>query len=291
MSETISRNNSNSIPRSELGRTALRIFISPTRSGSTALLRCFENNPAVTRVYHQPIKSGYRQDGVFDYSFFELEQEGTQGILVAKETVGGFKDPETSFSPLPNRGEQEKVGPWVASPEEIKHLEPLILIRDPLQPWGSIERLNRYSEGVSKYHSPFEYFIKSYKVVNDFLSAAKDQDLPVRAITQESLGVHSREVLQAICQMWDIPWTEAMIEWTEPYGSKTWYSDEAKERMRTDPRFKRSKELLERSTRYNYRPSLVDDIEDWQRDVIEEQLLPLYKRAVSYAKQDFPNNT
>jgi len=163
----------------KVGETVLRIFLSPTRSGSTALLRCFENNPAVDQVFHQPIKSGYRQGEDFDYSFFDYDEQQEAKILVAKETVGGFVQPETAFSPLPNHGEHTKIGPWLAAPSEIKTLEPLILVRDPLQTWMSIERLNRYSKNISPYYSPFEYFDASYTNVITFLSAARQQKLPV----------------------------------------------------------------------------------------------------------------
>lgn len=270
-----------------VGETVLRIFLSPTRSGSTALLRSFENNPSVDQVFHQPIKSGYRQDGTFDYSFFDLEQKDRGHLFVAKETVGGFAVPETIFSPLPNFGEHEQVGPWLASPSEITKLEPLILIRDPLQTWASIERLNRYSEGISEFHSPFEYFEASYRKVAEFLIAAKARELPVHCVTQEMLGQDPVNIMSRICDKWDMPWSESMIFWDKPYGVKTWFSNEAKTRMLTDPRFKRSKESLEASTRYDYNPSVVDDIAPWQVETIETGLRPLYEVAVSYARKDF----
>ena len=51
-------------------RHVLRIVISATRSGSTALLHCFANNPHVDMAWYQPIKSGYRENGTFSYEVF-----------------------------------------------------------------------------------------------------------------------------------------------------------------------------------------------------------------------------
>ena len=79
----------------------LRIILSPKRSGSTALMRCFENNPAIDRVYHQPVKSGFREGRQFDYRIYDLERSGRERKIIAKETIGGFQNPEANFAPIP----------------------------------------------------------------------------------------------------------------------------------------------------------------------------------------------
>lgn len=273
-------------------RHVLRIVISATRSGSTALLHCFANNPHVDLAWHQPIKSGYRENGTFSYEVFKGEgtvPAGEKRVWVAKETIGGFFRAEASFSPFPSsevRDDSLMVGRWVVSRKSIQRLKPLVLIRDPLQVWNSIKKLNKMSAGVSKYHSHFDYFVDSYSAVAEFLFAAKEIGLPVFAVTQEMLGAAPQKVLPRICDKFGIPYSDAMVQWTEQYGSKTWFSEEALERFRSDPRFQHSKLVLKNSTHYDYRPSKVN-ILDEDKAVIEKQLLPLYAKAAAFAEADF----
>ena len=272
--------------------TLLRIVISATRSGSTALLHSFANNPSVDVAFHQPIKSGYRENGTFSYEVFKEEScmsgEG-QRVWVAKETIGGFELPEASFSPLPHTAstlDSVTLGPWVVSLKALHRLKPLVLIRDPLQVWNSISKLNKYSEGKSKYYSPFDYFVKSYMAVAEFLFAAKENGLPVFAVTQEMLAANPQEILSRICDLWGIPYFKSMVHWTEPYGSKTWFSDEALERFRSDPRFQLSKAVLTNSTHYDYRPSNPDVLPEHE-EVIEKQLRPLFTKSTAMGLADF----
>lgn len=271
-----------------LGGIAMRFFISPTRSGSTALLHAFANNSNVDTVFHQPVKSGYREDkNEFDYSFFEIGNDRYGHVLVAKETVGGFAGAEATFSPLPNHGDNIMVGPWMASPDEIRRIEPMILIRDPFQTWNSIHKLNEYSAGKSEYYSPFEYFVQSYKNVADFLIAAKEEGLPVHALTQEMLAADPHGIMEKLCDKWGIPYDPAMVNWSLPYPSKTWFSHEALERFENDPRFQYSKEVLQNSTGYDYRPSPTRAIEADKATIIEAELYPRYEAAKRLANIDF----
>lgn len=273
-------------------RHVLRISISATRSGSTALLHCFANNPHVDLAWHQPIKSGYRENGTFSYEVFSGDSNNSaeeKRVWVAKETIGGFFRPEASFSPLPDCVSGEDcftVGRWNVSRKSIQRLKPLVLIRDPLQVWNSIKKLNEMSAGVSKFHSPFDYFVESYSAVAEFLFAAKESGLPVFAVTQEMLGADPQRVLSRICDKFGIPYSDSMVHWTVPYGNKTWFSEEAQERFRSDPRFQRSKDILKNSTQYDYRPSKIN-IRDEDKAIIEEQLRPLYAKAAAFAKADF----
>src|SRR5437879_6371299 len=102
----------------------LRLIISPTRSASTALLRCFENNPAVARVFHQPVKSGFREGKLFDYGIYALD--ASEEILVAKETIGGFELVEAGFSPLPAAPDVLHLGAWTLSRELVLRVAPLV---------------------------------------------------------------------------------------------------------------------------------------------------------------------
>ena len=265
----------------------IRIFISPTRSGSGAFLRCFENNPAVTKVFHQPIKSGYRQDGEFDYTFFDLAATIGDDIFVAKETIGGFQVPETQFSPLPEAGPHVTIGSWSLDRQQVVGLEPLILMRDPLQTWGSIERLNRASLGLSPFHSPFDFFVTSYKAVAAFALASRTEDLPVWCVTQELLATDIRAVLKRVCERWSIPWHPSMVEWTQEYGVRTWFSEEAQYRMDNDFRFQQSKAALAASHRWQYRESPTDDVSPEDREIIESDLRPLYAKFCALAEADF----
>jgi len=263
----------------------LRIFLSPTRSGSGAFLRCFENNPEVDQVYHQPIKSGYRQDGVFDYSWFDLLNDPR--TLVAKETIGGFEDPETKFSPLPGREGLPTVGAWYASPDLITTLEPIVLLRDPVQTWASIERLNQYSAGRSRYHSPYDFFLNSYRAVAEFALEARRADLPVWCVTQEMLALDIYTMLKRICDKWKLPWHRSMVDWTLPYGEHTWFSEEAIRRMRDDPRFQKSKESLAAAHRWDYRPSSTGFLDPNVVGEIEAELRCLYNDVQLLATADF----
>jgi len=263
----------------------LRMIVSPTRSGSTALLRCFENNPYVARVYHQPVKSGYRQDGTFDYSFFQLDNPDL--ILVAKETVGGFELPETTFSPIPASLDTLRREAFAPS-EQGANLRLLALFRDPLQTWASIERLNIYSAGISPYYSPFKYFVTSFEAVFSFLTEARRLGINIRVITQEMLAAQPVVILKTICKLWEIPWSPAMVAWTHPYGAKTWFSDEARFRMDHDPRFMKSKEALAASNSYRYVPSTTEFVAPEHRVEIRYQLNPLYAAITKMALQDFP---
>jgi len=241
-------------------------------------LRCFENNPAVSRVYHQPVKSGFRERGVFDYSFYEGPKVG---IHVAKETIGGFDISEAEFSPLPFQPKQPElsIGKWRPSRATLARVKPLVVLRDPMQTWASIERLNIYSDGLSPYYSPFDLFIASYTNVAEFALNANAQGLPVLAWTLERIGDDPKARLARLCQLWDIPWSSSMVDWTHPLGVNTWYSEEARERMRVDPRFIRSKESLAAASRFFYTATNPDGIvKIGDGEVIRRRLLPLYEQ-------------
>jgi hypothetical protein len=266
----------------------LRIIVSPTRSGSTALLRCFENNPAVDRVYHQPVKSGFREGRAFDYGIYDLDGREHDQVVVAKETIGGFDVAETAFSPLPAAPDQLRLGMWTLSHEHILRIEPLVLLREPLQAWGSIERLNQYAAGRSPYHSPIDFFLTSYSNVVAFAVAARRRGLPVYVVTLEQLGARPERCLRELCRKWEIAWTPAMINWTMPYGANTWFSDEASYRMAHDPRFIRSKASLSATWHFGYVPTSTDNVitpSDLSR--VDRCLTPLYKRARRLARHDF----
>jgi hypothetical protein len=266
----------------------LRLIISPTRSVSTALLRCFENNPAVARVFHQPVKSGFREGKAFDYSIYSLDTSHAAKIIVAKETIGGFELVETGFSPLPAAPDVLHLGVWALSHELVLRVEPLVLLREPLQTWASIERLNQYAAGRSPYHSPLQFFLASYANVVAFAVAARRRGLPVYVLTAEQLGRNPENCLRRVCEKWEIPWTRAMIDWPVPYGIKTWFSAEAAYRMTHDPRFIRSKESLAAANRFAYSESTVDAIVTPEaRAVITQRLEVLYRRAKRLAHHDF----
>lgn len=265
----------------------IRILISPTRSGSTAFLRCFENNISVEQVYHQPIKSGFRQDGTFDYGFFLLDKDDPSKIFVAKETVGGFQRPEVEFSPLQTTKKVASISDRFPFSEEIAQVKPLFLFRDPFQTWNSINKLNVFSAGKSPFFSPFSYFLKSYQNVFDFMVYAKKVTKDVYCITLELLASDPKLMFSRICDKWNIPYYDQMIDWTLPYGEKTVYSEETKERMSKDPRFIRSKQGLEESSSFSYKPSEVSGVSDEQMQIIKTKVLPIYEQIVSISKKDF----
>lgn len=267
----------------------LRMLVSPTRSGSTAFLRCFENNPAIMEVYHQPVKSGFRQDGTFDYQFFSLDEGDESSIYIAKETVGGFAPPETRFNPLTEAtSNRPSIAERFPSVEAIEKVRPLVLFRDPMQTWNSINKLNKYSKGKSEFHSPFRYFISSYRNVFEFLMHAKGITRHAYCLTLERLASNPYEVLRDVCSKWQIKFHDQMIEWSLPYGQKTHYSEETMDRMEHDARFKKSKESLEKSWRFHYTESLVRGIRTAHRRKIQNELQPLYDQAIALAAVDFP---
>lgn len=262
------------------------MLVSPTRSGSTAFLRCFENNPDVEEVHHQPVKSGFRQDGTFDYGFFSLDEGREDKIFVAKETVGGFAPEETDFSPVPKAPGGTSIANRFPSQEAIDKVRPLFLFRDPQQTWNSINKLNDYSAGRSPFHSPFEYFITSYRNVFEFLMHAKSVTPNAHCLTLEELARDPRSVLENLCAKWNIRYHEQMVEWDLPYGERTQFSEETKMRMETDPRFMKSKEGLERSSRFEYSPSVLDIMTEHRERILAE-LQPLYENACELSEKDF----
>lgn len=264
----------------------IRLILSPTRSGSTALLRCFENHPLVDRVYHQPVKSGHRSGADFDYTYFELLDQSSQQVLVAKETIGGFDHDEANFSPLPaTHGAMLRLGAWSLSRSIVERLDPVVLIRDPRQTWNSIEKLNRWSAGKSPFHSPFSFFLDSYRHVAQFALDAHHQGLNPMIVTLEDLGYLPDVLLSEICQRWGLPYDDAMVRWTLPYGAKTWFSDETRVRMASDPRFRKSKETLEHATSFAYQPSAVE-ISPLEASTIKRELEPLYETLASLAHRE-----
>lgn len=266
----------------------LRIILFPTRSGSTALMRCFENNPAIDRVYHQPVKSRFREGKPFDYRIYDLGGPSREREIIAKETIGGFLKPEANFAPIPAGPKVLVLGIWSLSTELIVRTQPLVLLRNPMQTWASIERLNRYSEGISEYHSPIEFFLESFANVVQFAVDAHKRELPIHVITLEQLGERPEECLRQICTTWGIPWSPAMINWTLAYGVKTWFSEEAKYRFEHDPRFRKSKESLTAARAFAYTPPTLDgEIADADKQLIAERLMPLYSQAVQMARRDF----
>lgn len=251
-------------------------------------MRCFENNPAIDRVYHQPVKSGFREGRQFDYRIYDLERSSREREIIAKKTIGGFLQPEANFAPIPPGPDALDLGIGSLSTEIIVRTQPLVLLRDPMQTWASIERLNRYSDGISEYHSPIEFFIESFANVVQFAIDAHERELPIQVIALEHLGERTEVCLRQICTKWDIPWSAAMINWTLAYGAKTWFSEEAKHRFEHDPRFRKSKESLAAAHSFGYAPCALDgEIANNDRQLIAERLMPLYGRAVQMARRDF----
>lgn len=234
------------------------------------------------------MKSGFREGRAFDYGIYSIDQVHTGEIIVAKETIGGFDLVETGFSPLPATPGSLHLGAWAISHELILQIAPLVLVREPVQTWASIERLNRYAKGRSPYYSPLDFFLSSYANVVAFAVAARRQGLPVYVLTAEQLGANPEACLRQLYDKWDIPWTRTMVDWTIPYGAKTWFSNEALHRMSHDPRFIRSKESLAAATRFAYAASSVSNVvSPEERNLIKQQLEALYRRARRLSRRDF----
>ena len=59
----------------------IRFVVGPSRSGTGAFLRTFENNPCVDKVLYQPIKSALRDTGHPCYDFIDNDDDA---LTVAK---------------------------------------------------------------------------------------------------------------------------------------------------------------------------------------------------------------
>jgi hypothetical protein len=110
---------------------------------------------------------------------------------------------------------------------------------------------------------------------------AKKVTKDVYCITLELLASDPKLMFQSICDKWDIPYYQQMIDWAFPYGEKTVYSEETKERMSKDPRFIRSKQGLEESSSFSYKPSEITGITDEQMQTIKTKVLPIYETVSS----------
>ena len=247
---------------------SIRFVVGPSRSGTGAFLRSFENNPFVNRVLYQPIKSAIRDTGSPRYDFIDTDQDN-HIVTVAKDTIGigasGYPIAEATYRVFRNASDLNKA-------------RYIFLFRNPLY---------SYSSDHNKFGVDLNSFLIGYRSAYEQAIAARKLSRNVSILTLEKLGMHPKEVFQLVCLRWDIPYTDSMIHWELPVGKKLVVS--SGEMVRLEGVLSPSLEGLNGKD-FSYVPCEENQLQLTQEehDQITKHMLPLFQELEKKADADFP---
>ena len=247
---------------------SIRFVVGPSRSGTGAFLRAFENNRHVNRVLYQPIKSAMRDTGTPSYKFIDQDQDHGS-ITVAKDTIGigaaGYPIEEATYNVFRNS-------------DDLHKARYLFLFRNPLYSYAS----DHHKFGVD-----LKSFLVGYCSAYDQAVAARKLSPHVSIVTLEQLGAHPAEMFKLVCEKWDIPYEESMIEWQLPVGEKLVVSSGEVSRLQGE--LSSSLEGLQ-GERFSYQPCALDQLRlsEEERSQITEAMLPLFQHIKVLAGADYP---
>jgi hypothetical protein len=249
----------------------IRLLISPCRSGSTAFMHAMSHNPQVHAMY-QPIKTGIREKGYPDYRVFDgshkVFKDYPTKVIFLKETIGHANVSECCFDVFPN-------------PETVIFSKPIYLFRDPVETWNSWKKLNFAN---SRGKSDLALFLKAYTHVYNTFITTQTISPHVSCLTREHLLGNLRIVFQRLCQKWDIPFSDSMINWEKSFDSNDNFTCTSSERKT----FNRIMKDLKKTRSFSYIQNQVNFVTQKEREEIEKHLKPLYERVSEWSALYYP---
>lgn len=247
-------------PWDPAGLPVLRMIVSPSRTGSTPLLRAFANHPDVFTLY-QPIKSGQRATGVEDhriYGHHPVFDEHPDKAFVVKEVTAYVL-----------RGRPLIVFPGDA---EMRRVRPVFLVRDPVRTWRSWKKLM-----FDVVPNLLDRFVEAFLLVHelDLRCRSLDPSAPL-ALTLERLIEQPEPVLRRICRHWGLRYAPTMLHWSRPVEHNMRVETFERDLTAADLRWWSS---VRRSTTITHDALSADDprVEQAERERIEDDLRPAYE--------------
>ncbi|MFA4815074.1 MAG: hypothetical protein WC924_02825 [Candidatus Gracilibacteria bacterium] len=131
-----------------------------------------------------------------NYDFFEQEMEGEGQFLIAKETIGHKTPEECTLKVFPDK-------------ESCRATRPCFIFRDPASTYGSWVALGWGS---------LESFITSYLHTFDLFQEATRVSGQASAIAHEGLVVDPETVLRQLCERWNLPYDDRLVNWNNQLG-------------------------------------------------------------------------
>ncbi|WQF87915.1 Putative phosphoglycolate phosphatase-like, domain 2, HAD superfamily [Colletotrichum destructivum] len=202
----------------------IRLFVACPRSGSTLLMRTFAESPecgVTSRLMLVDLASLGGQDtpnpAIFQtpaqHDVYQLALDAGKRFLISREELGhDTRKGECSYDLLPS-----------ASAFDL--LRPVFLIRDPIRVFDSWKRIG---------WKDVQSFIDCY--VNVFGMMDRSASRNISCLLYEQLVYDPRKELQRICDRWGIPFTDAMLQFTKPFGPVHFKSEErTKANCETEP--------------------------------------------------------
>ena len=271
----------------------IRLFVSPCRSGSTAFMQSL-NQSSEVHCFYQPMKEGIREGTGPDYSFFDGTHPSFPKhpgkIFFAKEVLGHTRPDECCFELFPDD-------------DAIHRSRPLFLLRDPVGTWSSWKKCkaagNQGWEGVCD----IEMFKLAYEHTYKAFVAVRGVSTDVTCLTREHLLQDPYRIFQLVCDRWEIPFTDEMIQWKKQfdvssftYGEKGHRSD-AKHRYDHGETFNRIQHKDVRAAKSFYRVENNEGrnqeklVTDAERQDIEANLRHLHDAFAEWCKEYYPLST
>ncbi|TQN66479.1 Glyceraldehyde 3-phosphate phosphatase [Colletotrichum shisoi] len=202
----------------------IRLFVACPRSGSAVLMRIFAENPecgVTSRLMPMDHASPGGQDtpnrAIFQtpaqHDVYQLALDAGKRFLISREELGhDTTNGECSYDLLPS-----------ASAFDL--IRPVFLIRDPIRVFDSWKKI-RWKD--------VQRFIACY--VNVFGMINRSASRNISCPLYEQLVYDPRKELQRICDRWGIPFSDAMLQFTKPFGSSFFKSEqETKANCETEP--------------------------------------------------------
>lgn len=245
----------------------IRFLAAPSMSGTTAFLRAFENNPHVKAVFYQPLKSSLRKTGKVCYDFLNLDEENPENIYIVKDTVG---------KAFPNSPATEITYKLFRNAADLDKAKYLFLFRNPFNHYHSHR----------KWSLTMKDFKHSYFSVYEQAVRAKQLSDRTSILTLEYLASHPDRIFQLICEKWDVPYHEAMVDWKVPFGTKLLASENE---LQLISDFQSYFDKVIKSKKFAYYHQALEELNlsAEEKHEIEEDVLPVYQEIQKLATIDF----
>ncbi|OBR03011.1 Had-superfamily subfamily variant 1 [Colletotrichum higginsianum IMI 349063] len=203
---------------------SVRLFVACPRSGSALLMRIFAENPecgVTSRLMLMDHASLEGQDtpnrAIFQtpaqHDVYQLALNAGKRFLISREELGhDIRKGECSYDLLP-------------SATAFDLARPVFLIRDPMRVFDSWKKIG---------WKDVQSFIDCY--VNVFSMIDRSASRNISCLLYEQLVYDPREELQRVCSRWGIPFSDASLQFTKPFGSSFLMSEkETKAYCETEP--------------------------------------------------------